>query len=320
MIRYLIAYITTSLAFFQLDAEELRPTGVFTHAAVLYWQAEEGGLDYAIKSPSMSRLAPHAKIEHPDFDWDFGFKLGLGYRVAHDRWAIDLQFTSFQTHTDAEKKTEDVFFPVWQKPVSSIVTFAKEVKMHWRLHLGLLDLMLCKSFYATPTLILTPEWGLRTGWIRQKFNLEYRGGNQEDVLLRMKNKYWGLGLKWGLKGEWQLGQGFSLFGEGAASILYGEFYIHQDEDTLATKVKILGIHNIFRRAAPILEMLAGMRWQRYFSGGLNRLQIDLSWDQLLFFSQNQLLLFLDANAQGDFVSNQGDLAIAGVELAFRFDF
>lgn len=325
MIRSLIAYLITLPFFFHLSAVELRKAGFFTDASVLYWQAEEGGLTYAVKSPSSVRLAPDAKAENPHFGWDFGFKAGIGYRFAHDRWEMELHYTSLQTHTDAEKKAKDgdVFFPIWQKPVSQVSNFADEVKMHWRLHLGLLDLNLSKPFYATPTLLLTPQLGIRAGWIRQKFNIEYRGGNfapGEDELIRMKNKYWGLGPKMGLLGDWVMGRGFALFAQGAFSLLYGEFYLHQDEDTLGTKEKLLGIHSIFRAFAPIIEGTAGIRWQRVFSGSLNRVSIELAWDQLLFFSQNQLLRFVSTRAQGQIVSNQGDLSLAGVQLGARFDF
>lgn len=322
MIRYFILHFITLSLFFHTNARELKDAGFFTHAAVLYWQAEEGGLGYALKSPSSDRLAPHSHIENPDFDWDFGFQFALGYRVPHDRWELGLQYTSLQTHTDAEKKANhgEVFFPVWQNPVPLVTNFADEVKMHWRLHLGLLDADLQKPFCATSSLILTPQIGIQTGWIRQKFNLEYLGGNfaiGENRLIRMKNKYWGIGPKVGLIGEWEIAWGFSLCAKGAATLLFGQFYLHQDEDTLGTKEKLLGLHDIFHSSAPIVEESAGLRWQHLFSGRLNRLSLELAWDQLLFFSQNQLLRFLD---QAHFASNQGDLSIAGVQFDARLDF
>jgi hypothetical protein len=325
MIKGLIFYLSTLPFFFYTYAEELRKAGFFTEASALYWKAQESGLSYAIKSPSNVRLAPHSSIKNPDFEWDFGFKFEIGYRIPHDHWELGLEFTSLQTHTDADHhaKNSDVFFPIWEKPISNTTHFAKSVKMHWRLHLGLIDACLNHTFYATDSLSLTPQIAIRTGWIRQKFNLEYLGGNfpeGEDLLIRMKNKYWGIGPKAGLAGKWKIIKGFSLFAEGAATLLFGEFYLHQDEDTLGTKEKLLGIHHIFRSSAPILEAAAGLRWESFFSGRFNRLKLELAWDQMLFFSQNQLMHFLDENSQGLFASNQADLSIAGVQLAIRLDF
>lgn len=323
MFKYFIPYLITLPFFFHTHAEELQTAGFFFQASALYWQAEEGGLGYAVKSGPSGELSSDSSVENPKFDWDFGFKFGVGYRIPHDRWQLGLQFTSFQTHTDAEKKAKDgeVFFPLWQMPTSLPANLASEIKMHWRLHLGLLDAEVYKSFYATNSLVITPQLAIRTGWIRQKFNLEYLGGNfppGENELIHMKNKFWGIGPKAGLLGEWEVACGFGLFADGAVSLLYGEFYLHQDNVTLGTKEKLLGLHDIYRTATPILEGSAGLRWQHLFSGSLKRLKLELAWDQLLFFSQNQLLRFL--NSPNHFFSNQSDLSIAGVQFAVHFDF
>jgi hypothetical protein len=328
MFKRFLFYLTIFSLFIDTHAQEGEKqeslkSGPFASGSVLYWRAQEGGLGYAIKSSSNSRLAD-AKIEVPDFDWDFGFQVNLGYRIPHDRWGVGLQFISLQTHTDAQKKAggQEVFFPVWQNPSPANGLFATAVKMHWRLHLGLLDAELHKTYSATPTLSLTPQIAVRTGWIRQKFNLEYWGGNfapGEEALWRMKNKYWGIGPKFGLDTQWNLAYGIQLWAQGAVSLLFGQFYLHQDKDALETKEKWLGIHDIFRGSAPIIEGSAGLRW-RYLFQSLKQLQFELAWNQLLFFSQNQLLFFLVSGESGEFVSNQGDLSIAGVQFSMRMDF
>ncbi|MBI2810793.1 MAG: hypothetical protein HYX67_08205 [Candidatus Melainabacteria bacterium] len=295
-----------------VSAQELTRSGFFTNATLLYWQAEEAGLGYAIETSS-------SKIKVPQFDWDFGFKVGIGYRIPHDSWDLSLQATSFQTHTDCDHHGN--FLPSWQVP-GPTHAFAEDVKMHWRLHMGLLDLNLQKELLISERLILTPQIGIRAGMIRQKFNLEYRGGtfSSKGDLLRMKNKYWGFGPRIGAGSEWEMARGFSLFAEGAFSLLYGEFYLHQDEYEQGSKEEILGVHNIFHNPAPILDASAGLRWQYYFSSALKRLRFDLKWDQLLLFSQNQLMRFTDENEPGLFVSNQGDLGISGIEFNIQFDF
>jgi hypothetical protein len=185
----------------------------------------------------------------------------------------------------------------------------------------LVDFLLSKSLSLTPTLTLTPKAGLRWGSARQKFNIAYEGGNfpvNGELLIRMKNKFWGLGPYLGCLANFALGKGISLFADGAISLLYGEFYLHQDADTLSSKQKLLGNHFIYRTSAPILDGSLGFRWQRSFPGTLKQLTLQLSWDQLLLFSQNQLQHFLDrAHAV---VCNQGDLSIAGIEWSARFDF
>lgn len=268
-------------------------------------------------------MAPHAKVENPSFEWDVGFKLGLGYRFPHDRWDLLLQVTSFQTHTDHEKKVGDneVLFPLWQASTVDGLFFAKEAKIHWRLHLGLVDLTLCKLYKVTDSLFLTPEMGIRGGPIRQKYYLEYKGEDfsaRGDEIIHMKNKFFGVGPKLGLLGQWAFGRGFSLCANTVLSLLFGEFYVHQDE--YVGKEKLLGVHDVFSSTAAIFEARVGMCWKRCFQGALKRLTLGVAWDELLFFSQNQLLHFTNANAKGVFFANQGDLSISGVEFNMRFDF
>lgn len=316
-----IAYFSIVFVFIgNLYSEELSKKGFFTHAAIFYWQAHEEGLSYAVKSLSTNKLAPKSKIINPEFEWDFGFQLGIGYRIPHDRWNLELQFSSFQTHADEEKEQDgQVLFPVWQKAAAAGPFFSEITKMHWRLHLGLVDLMLSKCCEMTKSLFLIPQMGIRVGSIRQKYSVEYSGGNfLMDEFIHMKNKYFGIGPSVGILGKWQLGKGFGLVAKSAWSLLFGEFYLHQDE--YAGKEKLLGVHSILSSSKPGLENSLGVCWQHFFQGAIKRLELKIVWDELFFFSQNQLMHFVDPQIQGIFVSRQGNLAISGVEFNMRFDF
>lgn len=281
----------------------------FIEASGLYWQANQEGLGYAVKS------LPKSKVENLDFDWDFGFRLGLGYRMGHDDWGCLLRYTTFQTHTnhDAHVSGDEVLYPLWLIP-STEIPFADSAHAHWRLHLGLGDLLLDKSFEVSKGFSLKPEIGVRGGSVRQKYYVEYSGRTfSSDEIVHMKNKYFGVGPIGSLMAQWKFGKGWSVFGRGGFSLLLGEFYIHQDE--YAGKEKLLGLHDEFWSTAAILELAAGIRWQP-----LKRLQLALGWDQSIFFSQNQMVHFTDVSAQGVFVGNQGDLSVSGLELEMRFVF
>lgn len=310
--------LATFCLFSHLHANELPRQGFFTQAELLYYQAQETGLTYAVKSSSPNNLS-HAKAKNFTFEWDVGFNIGIGYRVPHDRWQLLFQFTSLQTHCDALKKTnpDQFFFPLWLGPTQNSL-FASGLKAHWRLHFGLLDFLLAKSYQPIPTLTLSPQIGIRWGSARQKLNLEYRGGNfPEDLSVRMKNKFSGIGPFAGLKTEYALPLGFSLFAKAAASLLYGDFYLHQDEDT---SQKLLGLCYTYRASSPLIEGTAGLQWEHYFSGTLKRLTFSLAWDQLLFFSQNQFARFADNSQWGTTITNQGDLSLAGARFHIAFNF
>lgn len=323
MFRFFILYLSTGFFFCHGYSEECCKRGFFTDAALLYWKAHEAGLSFAVKSESIDKLAPRAKVENPEFEWDFGFKLGLGYRFPRDRWALRLQCISFQTHADdgMKARNSDVLLPLWHKAIAGGPFFAEEAKVHWRLHLGLVDGMLSKCYEASKSLHLTPEIGIRAGSVRQKYYLDYRGKSFPsggDEMVHMKNKYFGIGPNIGLLGQWSFRKDLSLFAQSLFSVLLGEFYLHQDE--YAGKEKLLGVHDIFSASAAMINFGAGLCWQHCFRGGLKRLKLELAWDELLFFSQNQLLHFTSAEAPGVFFANQGDLVVSGVEFNMRLDF
>lgn len=310
-----VFYLILSTLFLQLSAD------FFTEAAALYWQAEQAGLGYAIKlSPSK-----RAQVKTPSFDWDVGFKAGVGYKVPHDTWDLLLQFTSLQTHTDAKVEADEkgTLSPTWLFSADPVAPFVDQSTMHWRLHLGVLDALLRKMCDFSSSLSFRPEIGIRTAWIRQKFNVGYFGGNRfpdQETEMRTKNKFWGIGPHIGARTQWKYRYGLSLFSDIAWSILYGQFYLHQDEDLVSSGEKTLGIHNVYRQSASIGQLALGLLWERSFKGALKRLQLGFVWDASLFFSQNQLIRFVDRPSSNQFISNQGDLSVMGGEFSLCFSF
>lgn len=317
MQKKILFHLTTWLFFCQ------GYSGIFVDASGLYWRAHENGLAYAVKSSSIHKLAS-SKIENPRFEWDFGFRIGIGYRFPRDCWNLLLQFTSLQTHannhTDAHHG--EVLFPSWQTPREGGPFFAKHVHTHWRLHLGIVDLLLANPYHVSNDFVLIPQAGVRAGSIRQKYYLDYSGGSftDGDEIIHMKNKFFGVGPNAGLGAEWALGKGFSLFGKSLFSVLFGEFFLHQNDYSNGGKERPLGVRDWVSASGPIMDFRAGLNWQRCFKGTLKRILLAVAWDELLCFFQNQMLRFVSADSKGLFLSNQGDLSVSGIELAMRFDF
>src|SRR5579863_8579779 len=90
-------------------------------ADLLYWKANEDDLGYAIEIDDAELIAPH-------FEWDPGFKLGIGF--AWQKWDVLFRLTHLHTHTDALLR-DRLVSPLWIIPSPFL---ANDVKMHWRLH------------------------------------------------------------------------------------------------------------------------------------------------------------------------------------------
>ncbi len=299
--------------------------GFFFFADPAYWQAHEEGLAYATESNSSTTLAPHSKAENLHFEWDFGFEVGLGYRIPHDLWSFSLELKHIHTTAYGHKTAGNgnVLFPLWKLPDVQDPSFAHEAKAHWRLHLGLLDFLMKKDWRLSKTCIIAPILGLRSAWIRQKYNLFYLGGSlfpDREEQFSMKNKFWGIGPSIGMHSSWELVRHWSLFGNFLVSLLDGAFYLHQAEWVLPSQSKILGIHEVFRSSVTTSDITLGVRWECEWNGVLKKLSLELAWDQIFLYAQNQLIRFTEATALGVFISNQGDLSLQGYHIGARFDF
>lgn len=304
-IRHHLALVTI------LSASSLQAApSPFATLDFLYWKANENGLGYALQRD---------KIHEPHFEWDEGFRVGLGSLLEHDQWDIALSWTRFHTFARETTQADEGIFPLWLTPTAGPANSIPKAEEHWRLHLGLVDLELARDFSISCALQLKPHLGLRYGCIRQKYHLLYTE-SLDSLALSMKNKYWGIGPRAGLDTNWQLGRGFSLYGKGGVSLLFGSFYIHQAEKAHPGNEKLLGVHNNFSLSRPIVDLSLGLGWERSFKEGCYHLEIQGGWEELFFFGQNQFLHFTSASAPGIFFSNQGDLTIQGLTLHTRFIF
>jgi hypothetical protein len=269
---------------------------------LLYWSAQENDLAYAVSEEA---------VKEPHFDSDLGFRLGFCYELPHDRWQIRLSFTHL--HTKARHSAEGELFPLWAKSNLLEGSFVDEAEMRWRLHLGLVDLECAKELKVSRCLRISPYVGVRSAWIRQKDKIVYKGGDLfaggEDEV-SMKNKFWGMGPRLGGSTEWILGGCFSLVGNAALSLLYGEFYVHQDEDATVGVLQRVKEHDIFHQSSLVTDLALGLQWKRegtILRGG---------YEQHIFFGQNQLLHF-----EGNTIVSSGEpLSLQGWTLSATWEF
>jgi len=280
----------------------------YAEGDVLYWQASEEGLAYAQKAKGTAY-----SMKRPHFEWDFGFKVGLG--VASD-WEAMLHLTHFNTHTDAWTRVSGAkkLFPLWLVPSGFS---AEAIKMHWRLHLAFVDALLSKPYALFPHLNIHPIAGLRYAIARQKFNFLYEGGDfdADTERIGMKNKFWGIGPYIGLGMQYQIVSSFSLCAQGAFALVYGQFYVHENARRIESHVKVAAFLDTFYRVVPIAEgallLCYDKEWEK------KRLCLQAGWDFVLLFNQNHLQPLIGQTARLD---KPGNLGLKGLQVGVEFGF
>lgn len=309
---------------------------LFVFADLLYWNAHENGLSYAIVNEGSASNLAHAQIKNLHGKWNWAFRAGIGYNLPHDGWDLNLTWLRFtdNCHKGTHAGSNHFIFPVNVDPINPLASNATATKAHgnWHLNLNQLDLDLGREFFVSKWLTLRPHFGLRTNWIRQKGENDYKNftpssSSRNRVEHEMKDKWWGLGLEGGLDTQWGLGNGFSIFADLASAILYGFHDFDIDEENHpATGIAnsngdVVDIDNSsYRISHPILDLAAGLRYDFMFSDDRFHIGFQLGWEHHVYFSQNQFPVFTTANVPGNFVRNQGDLTLQGWTFAARFDF
>lgn len=277
---------------------------MFFEGDLLYLSAREQGVCYAIEDQ---------RVTGPRFKNHFGARAVLGFTSSHDEWTIELQGLHFHARTREEK--QGPLLPTQTHPLRAEGTTASSALSCWRLHLGFVDLLLSRPFPW-----ITPFFGIKFAGIRHKSRVDYlQLGGFSDEGLSMKNKYWGIGPEMGVSSEWAFTEHFGLYGRAAAAILFGRFYLHQDEEDeenpLLGKMKYLDEFWLSRAYA---ESGLGLFYRHCFASSFFELRG--GWQAYLFSGQNQAARFVSHSAPALFFSNLGDLTLQGWSLGLLFNF
>ena len=327
--------------------------GLFLKGDILFWQASETNLGYGIENADGTTYLNDGRTLIPHFDWDWGFKVGIGYNIPFDGWDMFFQWTRFYTNNGAHgvsAEANNIIFPTFvnaelpttfgQNQPGPIQSGFLSASSYWNMKLNLIDAELGREFIVKKWLTLRPFAGLRNAWIRQHFRVNYHNGNifsgrlsgpftGQTISVQMKNNFWGFGLRSGINTQWGFGEGFSAFGDLAAAILLGNFRISQLEtnptnSSLGTR---LNLSEEFVAARTIIDMSLGIRYSCLVAEDRYSLQLQLGWEQHLFFNQNQLMKFpttsgfsFGRNYSGLSIIDHGDLDTHGITFTARFDF
>jgi len=326
---------------------------LFIYGNLLYWNAHENGLNYAVKESgdpidltAEIYTLSDASVNNLRGKWNWGFRAGIGYNTMHDGWDLRLTWLRF-TDTGGNKPRTDSqtqFYAtrgLGEKTESRTTAdlYTQDARGYWGLNLNQIDLDLGREFFVSKWLTLRPHVGLRTDWIHQNVNayyslMTYESGRLSSTTksaVLSKDHWWGMGLEGGLDTQWGLGGGWSIFGNMAGSILYGLHEITVKDAAVASDGSIendtsKNLSQTYHISHPILDLQLGLRWDCMFYNDRFHLGLDLGWEHHVYFSQNQFPSHFKVqggsgeNPHGTFVANQGDLTTQGWTFAARFDF
>ena len=289
---------------------------------------------WEFQGPTVGDVSVQGNMVRPVRTWRPGFRVGIGWDTPYDMWNIQTDWTYYYNKSVTNKSTDPMvlstfanldegFVPYWALPivnsgagdlvgVTTAIPMATYTQMQgvWQLNYNMVNLELGRSLYLTKAVALRPHVGLQNGWIHQKAEVAYarslniiptEGLNTRplDQLVKLDNKFWGIGFRTGIDGEWQLGYGFSVLGRVAASILSGRTNARRtqysqtnatlDEFGGAEYLKIQNVSDRINDFAPGLDTSLGVNWGTCLSNDTMYLGLSLNWESIYWWGQFRFL-------------------------------
>jgi hypothetical protein len=282
---------------------------IFVNA--LYWKTSET-VDWAFTLKTKPNFVGSA-YKTLAFDWDPGFRVGVGYNMHHDQWDTQFTYTWFQAQAN-DHASGSVTSGFLAARLSLLEPFQKG-KIDFNLHYNMFDWDLGRSFLVSKSLSFRPFIGAKAGWINQRLRAKWTSPDY-FAFEKVKNNFRGGGPKGGVDSQWILGNierhVFSLKGTLAAAYLWGSWTLRdQFIDVFSTKTSIpMGRRNF---GSLMLQTLMGFGWDFDFDKERSHFALNVSYEIQDWLNHFQVF----SNASG---TQNADLILQGLTVDVRFDF
>lgn len=298
----------TAAAYPQIDGYGWFFTGDF-----LFWKLYGLQTDFVFESRPGSTVFK-GDVEHMTFRWRPGYRLSLGYIFDYDGWDVNLIFTDYTTKAKHSERAhgDALLYPLWGASSEAQIMHAKWSVNYWEF-----DLNLGRNFFLSRFLSFHPSFGLTFAQINQHRSAE-TFMNAEHLHLRGVNHFQGIGPRMGVDTQFFLGRNFSLYGNVAGALLWGDFDVHEKQASTRTSTVYYDQDGDTHRMAPMINMGIGIAFETNFNNNCNHFLVKVGYEGQYFWRQTQFPLLSDVSFSQQRVS--GDLGMQGLTVDFRFDF
>lgn len=291
---------------------------------LLYWRAHQDGLGFTNKASNVLTTDDftHGSIVHPDFDWKYGFRLGLGYTLCDGSWTFDAEWIDIDSKANGKVEHNSGApdfkgsFPIYALGKDTLAgDYVSESSLNWHLDSDIIDVNAQYNYLVCQDFMLMPFAGIRGVSFRQKISTKYEGGTfasgQDHTIIR--NQYYGAGPRFGANADYRFWRCFSIFGSAAVAPLYGQHKTKAREYYLdVERYRKKGESNHFVLS---FDYSIGIQWKGLILESWPSLTLGASWEGQNFYRQNKV-----PGGPHGFFKNYRTLILEGLTLSAAFDF
>ncbi len=251
------------------------------------------------------------------FDWNYGFRAGVGYTMEHDQWDTQLYWSWFRADAQKSIPTEDiplntVYLEFDGSFLNGDMFHGRGANIAWSLHYNMFDWELGRNCAISRALSLRPFIAVKGGWIHQtliaNINLVSFLGTE-----KLQNRFWGIGPCGGLNTRWQMAcfstHSFNLLGDFSSGMMWGNWNVKDRYRNPTIEIPVKS--DMTSLGALTLRGFLGIGWDmhtcRYGIAVKMGYEMQIWFNQLRIPSLQQLPV-------------HGDLTLQGGTLNARFDF
>lgn len=303
-----------------------------------YWKSSEEGLPYAIKANGIALIGTNDpflgyknRSNNPKFEWDPGFRIGLGCQLPFDDWNFFSKYTRFTNQAKGKVQSDFPSLDIGILPLignwpanDDFPIFVQFASAHLNLDLNQIDFEMLRPCQFSRTFFLTPHMGLRWAQIFQHLRVGYQNFynlSKTQIVNSLDQKYTnnftGFGLLGGFDVEWSLFKCLSLVGQLSGSLLYGSFHCTQSSIYSPDIAKLLlcvpngNYLSKFEQTQGILDLQLGAAFFIPYRKHRKFLSLRIGYEEHLYFGQNNFLFTSSNFSYGLFNQNSGDLSFSG---------
>ncbi len=300
-----ISIILLFLATSQSYGYQFLDNSTLVFADVLLWQVREGSADNWAQTISPAGTTQTANLFDAPFNWNKGFRIGIGQNSLDDSWDTLLYWTSYQTKATsvASGKVYSAFVANYFANNTDGANFGpyyQNANILWRFAYNTLDIQLGRAFSIDSVLNLHPYIGIKTAVINQTINSTWQSPGTvflgipvpistfSTATETLQNNFKGIGPSISLNTTWPLLENsrgsFDLFGNFIGALLWGHWNFkddYQNNTPTSITVKVSDING----AAPMTGAFVGVQWNSKLPKA--NLNIRLGYEMQVWFNQVQ---------------------------------
>ena len=305
-------------------------TTIDCFATLLVWNAREIGADCWAEVITPVAAPTSNSLAQLNFDWNPGFRVGLGYGMEYDQWDTQLFFTWF--HTKGVDHISSVPGAIHSTFIGNFyidnATGAgisgptyREASIDWTIRFNMFDGELGRNYWVSHALSLRPFVGIKGGWIHQKIDTKWEFATTPIGFSaynlgkeNLKNNFWGIGPSAGVNMRWDLLQRPSdtlhLFGDFSGALMWGHWTfgdLFQNDLGQTVTVNVPNVNS----GATMMRTFMGFGWNTNI--GQTVLTTRLGYESQFWLDQLQFYSFVGGTLNTA-------LTLQGGSLELSYDF